>query len=135
MGVSTFSKSWPSILASLLTLAFVVLLWFKAERISQMVDTDDGDNDQHPVDGAQLAAIGLAIVGIYFALSGLSNLFISIYRLFIAQEISSMRSLYFGDPIDNFLRFVSGLAVFMFAPRLGIWLENSAQKAVGDHLE
>lgn len=111
------------------------VVWVAAHRIGRLF-VDDDQAVALSIDGAQFAAIGFALVGVgaIVAVAG------SVNRQIIEQLSANWHDkaffvlLLLGGRGNAPATALLGLLLLLFAPRLGIWLENATFRAteVGD---
>jgi hypothetical protein len=120
---------WQPFVSYLTMLVMAVLLWCFAGPIARSIDPVNVDEDRQTVDIGSIAAVGLAVVGIFYMVRGACDIG-SYLRVLAIPSDTVPGVLMWGikNPFDGAVTFICGLLVLLFSPRLGIWLENDLLK-------
>jgi hypothetical protein len=119
-------ESGTRVVLYLFVLVIAGVVWALARPAGRWM-ADDDQGEKLTIDGAQCAAIGLALLGVAALIYSANGLIPAIERA-IDPKIAEQKFLFvFFDGGGNspLLQAVLGSLLLAFAPRLGIWLENT----------
>jgi hypothetical protein len=105
------------VISEVVALIVAILAWCYVPRIAFFLDSERTNEPTHTIDGAHIATIVLALIGLSHMVSTIGGVIV-LFRSSVPVEIV----------IRTGVDFLSGLGLFIYAPSMGIWLARASKK-------